>query len=86
MNDEDFQTFRTNQNIELVSLTPVTYFIPLAFYELVYEFVVLVVFAAVLTWKCESSSSFSSPGSEDGSGVQPVHVTVCVDECGKPFP
>lgn len=42
-------------------------------------------FGAVSTWGRESSSTVSRSGGKDGSGAQPVHLTLCVDQRSKYF-
>lgn len=45
----------------------------------------LLFFGAVFIRGRKSSSTFSSPGSKDGSDIQPVQFILCADWCGKSF-
>lgn len=78
MSDEDYHVFRTNPDIDLVSVSNKTW--PCILLD---EHPDCHFGGAVSAWQQESSSSVSSPGSKDGGGIQPVHLPLCAYECGE---
>lgn len=79
MSDEDFRILRTNPEIDLVSASHKQS--PRTSEDLASPDCHFA--GAVSARRQEPSSSVSSPGSQDGGDIQPVHLPLCAHERGE---